>query len=291
MKQLWPRGRTHIAAVIGYPIEHSVSPQMQNAAFVDLGIDWCYVPFSVHPDNLPEAVQGMVALGIKGFNATIPHKQALLSLVDELTPAARAIGAVNTVAIRPEGLLGHNTDAEGFWAALLEAGYIPGKRRALVLGAGGASRAIVYALLSQGYQVRIANRTTARAEELAETMRSVNSQVSVEAIPLAPETLDSASKGVDLIVHCTSMGMHPKEGTTVWPEDLAFPTEAFLFDLVYNPTETRLMQQARSVGAQVSNGLGMLVHQGAAAFELWTGRRPNVKRMYEACCSAMEAAK
>ena len=144
-------GSTQVVGLIGWPIEHSVSPPMHNAAFRHLGLDWCYVPLPVRPKDIAEAISGLRALGLRGINATVPHKIALLPLMDELTLPARAIGATNTVIVRPDGLVGHNTDAEGFLRALREAGFDPEECRALVLGAGGAARAVVYALATVGF--------------------------------------------------------------------------------------------------------------------------------------------
>lgn len=276
-------GGTKVAGVIGWPIEHSVSPPMHNAAFRALGLDWCYVPFAVHPSHLEAAMRGVKALGMRGINATVPHKQALLSLVDALTPAARAIGAVNTVIVKGEALIGHNTDAAGFLRALRDADYVPDESRALVLGAGGAARAVVYALASVGAQVTILNRTPKRAEVLAHELVDVNDGARLSARTLSTSTLQSEAPGAQLVVNATPLGMWPDVDSSPWPEGVAFPPEALLFDLVYNPRETLLMRQARHSGASAVDGLRMLVHQGAEAFELWTERDAPVEAMYAAC--------
>ena len=276
-------GGTQVVGVIGWPIEHSVSPPMHNAAFRALGLDWCYVPFGVHPSHLEAAISGVKAFGMRGINATVPHKQALLSLVDELTPAARAIGAVNTVIVKEETLIGHNTDAAGFLRALREAGYVPEESRALVMGAGGAARAVVYALASVAAQVTILNRTPERAGLLASELADVNERARLSAGALDARNLDKAAPRAQLVVNATPLGMWPEVDTSPWPEGVAFPPEALLFDLVYNPRETRLMHLARHSGASAVDGLRMLVHQGAEAFELWTGRDAPVEAMYAAC--------
>ena len=276
-------GRTRIVGVIGWPIAHSVSPPMHNAAFRALGLDWCYVPFPVHPDRLPEALAGARALGLRGINATVPHKQALVSLVDELTPAARAMAAVNTVVFEDDHTLGHNTDAAGFLRSLREAGLSPEGCTALVLGAGGASRAVVYALAEVGARVTVLNRTPSRAEALARDMAGLNSRARLEAGPLERGVIARASLEVDLVVNTTSLGMWPEVEATPWPEDLRFPRGALLHDLVYNPRRTRLMVQAAQSGAVAVDGLAMLVHQGAEAFQLWTGAVPPVALMLAAC--------
>lgn len=280
-------GHTRIVGVIGWPIEHSVSPPMHNAAFRALGLDWCYVPFPVHPEHVREALVGARALGLKGLNATIPHKQALLSLMDDLTPEARAIGAVNTVILRDERMIGHNTDAAGFLRALREAGFAPERCFALVLGAGGAARAVVYALCSVGAQVMVLNRTVSRARALADAFSRMIPNARLAAGALDQETLASVSRQAQLIINTTPLGMWPQVDASPWPEEIAFPQQAFLFDLIYNPRETRLMRQARASGAKAVDGLGMLVHQGAEAFYLWSGVQPPTDVMYAACLEAL----
>lgn len=275
-------GSTRLVGVLGWPIAHSVSPPMHNAAFAALGLDWCYVPLPTPPERLADAVRGLRALGFVGANATVPHKQALLSLVDELTPAARAIGAVNTLAVRPEGILGHNTDAAGFLRALRGAGFDPQGCQALLLGAGGAARSVAYALASVGARVTILNRTPERAEALAAALRQALPDANLSARPLDRATIESL-KAVDLVVNATTLGMWPEVEASPWPQDAPFPARALCYDLVYNPRETRLMRQAREAGARACDGLTMLVHQGAEAFALWTERQPPVDVMLAAC--------
>ena len=280
-------GHTHVVGVIGWPVEHSVSPPMHNAAFRALGLDWCYVPLPVHPDRIGDALPGLRALGLKGINATVPHKQSLVKLVDELTPAARAIGAVNTVVVRDDGFLGHNTDASGFLRALREAGFSPEGCRALVLGAGGAARAVVYALAEAGGRVTILNRTAERALRLASEFAQVNNRASRVGGPLNPQAACEASAQVDLVVNTTPLGMWPRVDASPWPREVAFPPDALVYDLVYNPLETRIMGMARAAGGLAVDGLGMLVHQGAEAFALWTGQEPPVDVMYRACIAVL----
>ncbi len=280
-------GNTQIVGVIGWPVEHSVSPAMHNAAFRALSLDWCYVPLPVRPERLREALAGVRALGLRGINATIPHKQALLPLVDELTPEARAIGAVNTVIVRDERLIGHNTDARGFLRALGEAGFEPKGCSALVLGAGGAARAVVYGLVTVGARVTILNRTRERARALADEFNEMDGRAQLRAGPLDAGVLRREAKEARLVFNATSLGMWPLIERSPWPQEVAFPGGAFLFDLVYNPRETRLMRQARGAGSVAVDGLGMLVHQGAEAFELWTGVESPVEVMYAACRAAL----
>ncbi|MBC7314911.1 MAG: shikimate dehydrogenase, partial [Chloroflexi bacterium] len=274
------------AGVIGWPIAHSLSPAMHNAAFAALGLDWCYVPFAVPPERLAEAVRGLHALGVRGVNATVPHKEALLPLVNALTPEAEAIGAVNTLLFRAEGILGHNTDAAGFLRALHEAGFDPSGCTALVFGAGGAARSVVYALATVGARVILLNRTVERAEALAAALRERLPKADLSTGPLTPEGIERHLP-VDLIVNATTLGMWPQVEASPWPARLPFPKSAFCYDLVYTPRETHFMHQARAAGAQAASGLGMLVHQGAESFALWTGIQPPVEVMRAACEQAL----
>jgi shikimate dehydrogenase len=280
-------GGTAVVGVMGWPIEHSLSPAMHNAAFGALGLDWCYVPLAVPPAHIAEAARGILALGLRGVNVTVPHKQAMLALVDDLTPEARAIGAVNTVLVEGKRMLGHNTDARGFLRAVREAGFAPEGRPALVLGAGGAARAVVYALASVGAPVTICNRNVVRAERLADDMRAHFPGAELRGGPLDAAWLDQVAPQAALIVNATSVGMWPHTEPSPWPEGTPFPRQAWLYDLIYNPRETRLMRQARQAGLPTSDGLGMLVHQGAEAFRLWTGIEPPTDVMGAACEAAL----
>ena len=280
-------GRTQIVGVIGWPIEHSVSPAMHNAAFRALGLDWCYLPFAVPPAHVADALAGVRGLGLRGINVTVPHKQAVSALVDELTPEARAIGAVNTVLVRGERLIGHNTDAAGFLRALREAGFAPEGCSALVLGAGGAARAAVYALARVGARVVLLNRTPQRADALVSDLRAVVKGARLEAGGLDAQTAQQEASRCHLVVNATSLGMWPQVETSPWPEEVAFPAGVLLFDLVYNPRQTRLVRLARESGARAVDGLRMLVHQGAEAFALWTGAAPPVEIMYAACAAIL----
>lgn len=279
-------GHTRLVGLFGWPVEHSVSPPMHNAALNACGLDWAYIPFAVHPGAIREALEGVRALGLRGVNATVPHKQTLLPLVDELTPAARAIQAVNTVIIDDGHITGHNTDARGFLRALADAGFDPVGKRALMLGAGGAARAAAYALSSSGAQLTILNRTAARAEALASDMRAALPGAKIGAGPLTEDEVEASSQGVDLVVNATSLGMWPHVERSPWPE-LPFPADALLFDMIYNPRQTRLMDTAQRAGARAIDGLRMLVHQGAEAFTLWTGVEAPVDVMLQACIDVL----
>lgn len=278
-----------LVGLIGHPVAHSKSPQMQNAAFAAAGLDgWRYELWDTPGDDLPARIREVRERDeIAGCNVTIPHKQVVMPLLDLVSPHAQAIGAVNTVTRvrapadgardggprRGAALQGHNTDWSGFLADLAFHGVtVNGDTRALVLGAGGSARAIVYALASQGAQVRVCNRTPERARELLDGiansphMREIQDNCAVVATPDDP-----LCSGVNLVVNCTSAGMWPNDEATPWPAALPFPAAATLYDLVYKPRITRLMRQAEAAGARAIGGIGMLAEQGAAAFELWTG--------------------
>lgn len=274
---------------MGWPIEHSISPAMHNAAFDAAGLNWRYVPLSVHPDRVGEAVRGLRALGFAGYNVTVPHKRAVMEYLDEITEQARAIGAVNTIVIQPDGrMVGHNTDALGFLRALAEGGFRPEGSRSVVIGAGGAARAVAYALASTGAAVTILNRTLSRAQSLVADLASLFPSLPLRALPLSPSTLRQEVPSADLLVNATPLGMWPQVKRSPWPDELPMPPSLTVFDLVYNPLETKLMRQAREAGARAIGGLGMLVHQGAAAWELWTGQRAPVKVMAAAARAALD---
>jgi len=263
-------GMSRVFCVLGHPVGHSVSPAMQNAALRRMGIDGIYVAFDVPPEGLPEAVKGLRALGIGGVNCTIPHKEAVIPLVDELSPDAELIGAVNTLVFQGRRITGHNTDAPGFLSAVRAAGVEPAGKRIVVLGAGGAARAVLVALARCGAEIVLANRTLSRGQELA---AELNEKLggAIRVLPLQASLLRDATREADLLVNTTAAGMSPQSDTMPdVPED-AFHAGLFVYDLVYNPHETRLLRTARSRGARGTHGAGMLAHQGAVALELWTG--------------------
>jgi shikimate dehydrogenase len=260
---------------------------MHNAAFEALGLDWAYELRPVPPRGLAAAVETLHGAGFGGANVTVPHKQAIIPWLDGIDDDARGIGAVNTVVPRDGQLLGHNTDAGGFLTALDAAGFRPAGRRALLLGAGGAARAVAYALASAGCQVSIHNRTPQRARRLAADLAPMLPDALVGVLPAEVGLADLETGDFDLLVNATSLGMWPRPEASPWPEGQPIPARWTVFDLVYNPLETRLLRQARAAGARAVDGLGMLVHQGALAFSLWTGRTPPVERMYSAALQAL----
>jgi shikimate dehydrogenase len=263
--------KTKICGLIGDPVAHSVSPAMHNAAFEKLGLDYIYLPFRVEKDNLAGAIEGLRALGIRGLNVTIPHKVAVIPLLDELEPLAVKTGAVNTI-VNDEGYLtGYNTDADGFLRALLAKGIEPEGKKVVVLGAGGASRAISFTLAEKGAEIIILNRKLEMdwAVKLANNI----SQFAIKearAMELKDENLSLAMEAADILVNATNVGMNPDIDRSLLPTRL-FRPGLVVFDAVYNPLKTRLLSEAELVGAETISGIEMLVWQGALAFKIWTG--------------------
>ena len=261
---------------------------MHNAAFEALGLVWQYDLLPVPPGQLGTALADLRAGEFRGANVTVPHKSAVMAFLDEIDDAARTIGAVNTITVQGKRWRGHNTDAAGFVRALREAGLEPAGRRALLLGAGGAARAAAYALAQAGCAVAIHNRTTNRAAKLVHHLQDLDLCAPVAWVPgkAALDQLDLAR--FDLLVNATSVGMWPRAEDTPWARELAMPSHWTVFDLVYNPLETRLLWQARQAGANTIDGLGMLVWQGALAFALWTGQEPPADLMRVAALESLE---
>lgn len=276
--------KSSLVGLIGWPLEHSLSPIMHNAAFTELEIDWTYVPLPVQPENVEAALKGLAALNFVGVNVTVPHKQAVMRYMDELSEAARLTGAVNTIHIQAGQYFGYNTDADGFLKSLEEAGCYPQGKRVAVLGAGGAARAVVYALAWRGADaVIVLNRTAARAAFLVDDLADAFPASTLSFEELIPEALAALESNVDLVVNTTSVGMYPDVNTSPWPAEVSIPANTIFCDLVYNPLETVFLAQARAAGAVTIDGLGMLVHQGAYALEKWTGHQVSVEVMRQAC--------
>ena len=274
---------TTLVGLFGWPVTHSISPQMHNAAFVARQMNWRYLAFGVSPDQVPEAVAALPALGLRGVNVTVPHKQAVMPHLQHWTPAAEAIGAVNTIVVEEDGqLTGDNTDGAGFIADLQAHNVEPEGKRALVIGAGGSSRAVVYGLAEAGAEsVKILNRTVAKAVDLAATMQSYFPEINISGASF-PDDVTGSSLDADLIVNCTSLGMEPLVEGLPWEENVEFRADQIVYDLVYNPAMTRLLQLASTDGATAIGGLGMLVYQGAIAWEKWTGETAPVDVMQQA---------
>ncbi len=275
-------GRTRLLGVIGHPVEHTSSPAMHNAALQALGLDYVYVAFHVALDGLREALSGVRALQIRGLNVTVPHKQAVVEELDEISEEARTIGAVNTIANEEGHLSGYNTDGYGVMESLRQEGGLEElPPQVALLGAGGAARAILYALLQRPEVEKIVllNRTVARAEGLAGDLDPAAKKVEVGGLD---GRCGNEIRAAGLLINSTSVGMHPHEDTSPLEDEGCLRPGMLVLDIVYNPQRTRLMQQAETAGAQALNGLGMLAYQGARSFELWTGHKPLVEVMKKA---------
>jgi len=268
--------------LIGYPLEHSLSPKIHNASFKTCGVSGDYSLFPVAPVHLQEIINLLESLRsgkIHGLNITIPHKQNILPLLDELTPTAQAIGAVNTVYMHNGKLAGDNTDAAGFLVDMNKLYKVNpmnnGKiKSALVLGAGGSARAVTYALLNDGWSVTIASRRIEQAQELINQFSDQRSRLA--GIEYHVRAISSITPSLSLLVNTTPLGMFPDIDTSPWFSELPFPSKAMVYDLVYNPKMTRLVRDAQSSGLPSKTGLGMLVEQAALSFEIWTGCKPSI---------------
>lgn len=266
--------------LIGFPLDHSLSPRLHNAALQALAFSgkYCLYPIPPLPGGVKQ-LEGLLRLfsagELQGLNVTIPHKQAVIPFVTELAPTALATGAVNTIYLKDGKLMGENTDVAGFLADLHR--LLPGEaqevRQALVLGAGGAARGVVYALVSTSWQVHVAARRLLAAQEIA------NGQ----SLLLEEQALSDliSCHQLSLVVNATPFGMGESKSQSPWPSDLAFPNGVVVYDLVYNPAETLFLKSARLSGLVARNGLGMLVEQAAFSFEIWTGQKPSLQAMWQ----------
>lgn len=260
-------GKAKLAGIMGWPVSHSLSPKLHNEWLGRYGIDGAYIPLPVQPDDLAMALRALPKLGFQGCNLTIPHKETALQIVDSVDDAARRIGAVNTILVQPDGQLeGRNTDAFGFAENLRNGGYT-GAHQALVLGAGGAARAVIVALQDLGVgKILVANRTPARAEALAQDFPFVS--------VIAWEQIATQLPTTQLLVNTTSLGMAGQPDLMI--DLVPLPPTALVTDIVYTPLQTRLLQQAVARKLRTIDGLGMLLHQARAGFKAWFGQDPEV---------------
>ena len=276
--------------LIGYPVSHSLSPKIQNAALRACGLEGSYSLFPIAPDDiqgLKELLARVRSSEITGLNVTIPHKQNVIPLLDELTTTAQAIGAVNVIYLRNQKLVGDNTDAQGFLADLKRSlathqprRVVPGETRrhgesnALILGAGGSARAVVFALLNDDWKVTIAARRLEQAQQLARSF--TNFELPITNYELSTFQLSS----FQLIVNTTPIGMTPNIDQSPLPQNISIPKGTMIYDLVYNPRETKLVRDARAQGLHATTGLGMLIEQAALGFQLWTGHPAHREAIY-----------
>lgn len=270
--------RTHVCAVIGNPVEHSLSPAIHNAAFEALGLDYVYVAFRV--EDVAAAVAGMRALGnFRGLSVTIPHKISIMEHLDEIDEVALGIGSVNTVLKDGSLLKGSSSDGPGALNALKDYGVDPAGKRVLVLGSGGAARAITFTLatLERPPEISLLGVVPDELDKLVRDLKDKTS-AGVDGRRLDDESLRKSVAEAEIIIHCTPIGMHPKTGDTLVPKELLRPDHV-VFDVVYTPRETRLLREAQSVGCKTIPGLEMFVNQAVVQFELWTGKSAPVDVM------------
>jgi len=278
-------GRTKFVAIFGDPVEHTLSPAMHNAAFAELGMDNAYIPFHIEPGRLGEAVRALKALGIVGANITVPHKERVMEFLDEVDGEAARMGAVNTVVNNDGVLKGYNTDGRGFVMSLREdAGLDPASKRVFLCGAGGAARGICFALAGAG--VRRIYLYDVDGPKLDRLVMDINSALGRQVA--RPSVMDpDFIRGAGLVVNATPLGMRGSDPLPM-PED-SFRTGQVVYDIVYNPAETRTLKAARAAGATGVNGLGMLLYQGVLAFEHWFGVTPPADAMKRALTDRLYA--
>jgi shikimate dehydrogenase len=266
-------GKTKIVGLFGYPVKHSLSPAMHNAAFESLGIDYCYVTFPVHPDLLADAVRGIRALSLGGVNVTVPHKEKVMAFLDEINEEAQFIGAVNTIKNEGGKLTGFNTDGRGFMQSLSEAGIEVKDKKVLIAGTGGAARAIGYYLCKEASKVQLFDVDTPKAEALAKHLNGVRQNAGT--IDASSMKSNKFMAGMDIIINATPLGLKPGDPS---PIDISLiKKDHVVCDLIYK--ETPLLCAAAEKGCKTMHGLGMLLWQGVIAFEIWTGVRPPVEIM------------
>jgi shikimate dehydrogenase len=277
-------GRTMVFGIFGYPVEHTFSPGMHNAAFAKLGMDACYVPYAVAPTRLKDAVRSIIPLGLRGLNITVPHKEKVIPFLDDVTEDARLIGAVNTIEVRGGRLIGHNTDGRGFLRSLREGtAFRPKGKRVLIVGAGGAARAIAFNLALNGAaEIVLSDTDVKKAGRLAGDVQRTT-KVRAGAVP--PAGLRVHARDSHCIINATPLGLHRGDPMPV-SRDLV--REGHLVcDLVYNPPITPLLKAAASRGALTLSGIGMLLYQGVIAFEVWTGKKAPIEIMRRALVRQM----
>ncbi len=275
---------TKIVGVIGHPIKHSFSPLIHNLSFELSGSNYIYLPFDVPPTNLKDALKGLVALGIKGFNVTVPHKEKIVSYLKEVSEEASIIGAVNTVVNEDGTLQGYNTDVNGVIESLNPFKEELANSEVTVIGAGGASRSVIYTLIRtfKVGRINIVNRTEQKGESLKEYFKTKMLFSEIKSFALVPPDLVDVFNASKLIVNTSTMGMSPDvdDAATTIPE--SFTKDQIVFDVVYNPIRTKFLTLAESRGARIVSGLKMLVEQGAKSYELWLGEKMPIEKVYKA---------
>lgn len=274
---------TKVTGVIGHPIKHTFSPFIQNVSYELKNMDYIYLPFDIPASNLKSALKGAVALGIKGLNVTIPHKENVLNLMNDVSEEASIIGSVNTIVNEMGKLTGYNTDVNGIYETLIQYKKSIAGKEVSVVGAGGAARAVIYTLIRHFKPsiIYLINRTEQRAESLKNYFMNTMKFDSFRTLELFPPNLVEVFNNSKLIVNATSVGMFPDAEDVITTLGNSFTKGQIVFDLVYNPPQTALLKLAASKGATVLEGLKMLVYQSAKSFELWTGEQMPVDQVYK----------
>jgi len=278
-------GKTQVCGVIGNPIEHTLSPTMHNAAFNHLKLDFAFLAFRVKAAALEDAMRGMRGLGIRGLNVTMPHKNAVIKYLDEVDPTVKFLGSANTILNDDGRLLGFNTDGVGALKALRENGVELDGKKLLLLGAGGAAKAIAFSLAKEVGELVILNRASEKAKELAEALSQVYGK-KVVGEALSPSVIQKNLQDADILINATSVGMHPHVSQSLVAPQWLKP-DLTVMEIVYNPVETKLAKHAKAAGAHVISGVEMLLYQGAASFELWTGRSAPIEVMRKAALNKL----
>lgn len=276
-------GKTKIIGVIGKNIENSLSPLIHNQIILKYSLNFCYIPFKVAENDLGKAIQGIKALNVKGVNITFPYKEKVIEFLDEVEESARRIGAVNTIVNNKGILTGYNTDVIGFKRSLQEDGkFAMKKKKAVIFGAGGAARGVIFTLLEEGIEeVCIFNRTLEKAKKIKQDFSSFFPRSCINAFSLEEENLKDKIERAHLIVNTTSLGMHPQIDKTPLQNQNLFHSNLLVYDLIYYPAKTLFLSRAERAGAKIINGLPMLVYQGIESFYLWTGLKPEGKEVLE----------
>jgi len=272
-------GLTKVYGVIGDPIDHSLSPAIQNTAFRSVGLNAIYVPFPVNESELGSAVHGLMSLGVSGFNVTTPHKTAILRYLDKVDTQAAEIGSINTVRNQAGALIGFNTDGSGAMAAMRNAGLSLAGQSLLLLGAGGAARAIAYSVCQSDCSVKLVNRTASHARRLAKLLRR-KFDITADYAPLSRKAIHDCVDHADIILNASSMGMDAKNNPPI--EKTWLRRDQWVFDIVYRPLQTKLLRDAISQGTSAINGIEMLLNQGAESFAIWTGKKAPTRAMRRA---------
>jgi len=276
-------GKTEIIGVVGKNIENSLSPLIHNQIIDRYSLNFCYLPFQVAEINLGNAIQGISALNIKGVNVTFPYKEKVIKFLDKVEESARRIGAINTIVNDKGNLTGYNTDVIGFKKSLQEEGKSTVKgKKAIILGAGGAARGVIYALLEEKIEeITIFNRTLERAKKIKQDFSNFFPKSCIRAFSLEEENIKDKIRRAHFLVNTTSFGIPPQIDKTPLPNEKLFHPNLLVYDLIYHPTKTLFLRQAEQAGAKIMNGLPMLVYQGIESFFLWTGIKVEGKEVIE----------